>query len=52
MSDKADGLGRYNLDDGRYFEGLFEGGLKSGEGVLFDSKGKVILKGTWKDDEM
>ncbi|NOQ27178.1 MAG: hypothetical protein GQ564_17595 [Bacteroidales bacterium] len=44
------GKGKYTWASGSYYSGSWKNGLKSGNGLLYSSDTKKIIKGVWKDD--
>jgi hypothetical protein len=49
-NDKRNGIGTYSYITGERFTGYWKNDLREGEGMLYDSKGNVKLKGVWKAD--
>lgn len=45
----AEGQGQLVMQDGRCYKGSFSAGKPNGVGSLYDSNGKLIREGTWKD---
>ena len=49
---KPNGQGTYTWPDGRKYVGQFNDGKVNGQGTLYDNKGKVIEKGTYRDGKL
>lgn len=49
---KFHGSGRYNWPTGDYYKGEFKKGKRTGEGILYDKKNRVKMKGIWRNDTL
>jgi len=50
--DKRTGRGTYGFTSGERWEGEWLDDMRHGEGVLYDSKGKVRVRGRWAKDKL
>lgn len=47
-----DGRGTYHFPGGEVYDGEWAEDARNGSGVLYDKKGKVVVRGEWVDDEL
>ncbi|MDR3705539.1 MAG: glycosyltransferase family 39 protein [Paludibacteraceae bacterium] len=52
VNGKSEGKGEVNYQDGRRFVGNFANDLPNGYGEYFDSHGKTLAKGFWKNGQL
>ena len=50
VNDKAEGNGKYILNNGDYYIGQFKKGLSNGKGTMFSKEGDILYEGDWFDN--
>lgn len=52
VNDKREGQGTYLWTNGNKYVGSWRNDRRDGYGTLYDNENKVLLEGTWKNDEL
>ena len=47
VNDQREGFGKYNYENGDYYEGQWKNGLENGFGKLYNENGNIKYKGDW-----